>query len=68
MHEHPSTATSWRRPEVLEMLLKDEVELVEVDMCCFGLAANDGYSGALVRKRTKVMTNSHEVARRIERK
>ena len=33
MHEHPSSARSWKRPEVLDMLLKEDVELVEVDMC-----------------------------------
>ena len=69
-HEHPSTATSWSLPEVLDMLLKEDVELVEVDMCSFGMKAADaeGVSEALVRKRTKVMTNSTEVARRIARK
>ena len=67
-HEHPSSASSWSRPEVLEMLLRDDCELVEVDMCDFGLTASDEYGEALVRKRTKVLTNSPEVARRIARK
>ena len=48
--------------------MKDEVELVDVDMCHFGIAASDEYGEALAMKRTKVMTNSHEVARRTERK
>ena len=68
MHEHPSSARSWNLPEVLEMLLKEEVELVEVDMCDFGMTASDEYGEALVRKRTKVLTNSSEVAKRIARK
>jgi hypothetical protein len=50
------------------MLLRDDCELVEVDMCDFGLTASDEYGEALVRKRTKVLTNSPEVARRIARK
>ena len=65
MHEHPSAASSWNRPEVLEMLLKEDVELVEVDMCHFGMVGSDELGEALVRKRTKVLTNSCEVARRI---
>ena len=50
------------------MLLRQDVELIEVDMCSFGMAANDEYGEALVRKRTKILTNSIEVARRVERK
>ena len=68
MHEHPSSASSWSRPEVLEMLLREDVELVEVDMCDFGMTASDEFGEALVRKRTKILTNSAEVARRVARK
>ena len=69
-HEHPSTATSWSLPEVLDMLVKEDVQSVEVYMCHFGLKAEDadGVSEALVRKRTKVLTNASEVARTIARK
>ena len=68
MHEHPSSASSWSRPEVLRMLLRDDVELVEVDMCDFGMTATDEFGEALVRKRTKILTNAPEVARRVARK
>ena len=67
-HEHPSTATSWSMPEVLEMLIKEDVELVEVDMCDFGMKSEDAEGVGLVRKRTKILTNSQEVARRVARK
>ena len=50
------------------MLLKEEVELVDVDMCDFGMTASDELGEALVRKRTKVLTNSAEVAKRIARR
>ena len=53
---------------MLAMLLKEDVELVEVDMCNFGMVASDEYGEALVRKRTRVLTNSADVARRISRK
>ena len=53
MHEHPSSASSWGRPEVLEMLLREDIELVEVDMCDFGLTASDEHGEALVRNAPK---------------
>ena len=67
-HEHPSSASSWKLPVVLEMLLKEDVELIEIDMCDFGMTATDELGEALVRKRTKMLTNSPEVARRVARK
>ena len=35
--EHPCTATSRIMPEVFEMLLKEDIDLVEVGMCDFGM-------------------------------
>ena len=67
-HEHPSTATSWSLPVVLEMLLKEDVDLVEVDMCDFGMKSVDDKGEGLVRKRTKILTNSQEVAKRVARR
>jgi hypothetical protein len=64
-HEHPSSASSWNLPEVLEMLVQEDVDLVEVDMCEFGMVANDELGEGFVRKRTKVMTNAPEVAKRV---
>ena len=62
MHEHPSLASSWNRPEVLRMLLQEDVELVQVDMCDFGMVASDEFGEALVRKRIKILVNADEVA------
>ena len=67
-HEHASTATSWRLPFVLEMLLREDVNLVEVDMCDFGMKSSDAEGEVLVRKRTKILANSDEVAKRAARK
>ena len=50
------------------MPLKEEVELVEVDMCGFGMTAKDEGEEKPVRKRTKILTNSAEVAKRVARK
>ena len=54
---------------MLEMLLRDDVNLVvEVDMCDFGMMSCDAEGECLVRKRTKILTNSDEAARRVSRK
>ena len=49
-HEHPSTSTSWSMPELLEMLLKEEVGLVEFDMCDFGMKSKDAQREGLICK------------------
>jgi hypothetical protein len=53
---------------VLEMLLREDVELVEVDMCNFGMTSSDAEGEGLVRKRTNILTNSPEVAKRVARR
>jgi hypothetical protein len=50
------------------MLLRDDVNLVEVDMCNFGMMSSDAEGEGLVRKRTKILTNSDGVAKRVARK
>ena len=67
-HEHPSMATSWSLPFVLDMLLKEDVNLVEVDMCDFGMKSSDADGEGLVRKRTNILTNLDEVAKQVARK
>ena len=68
VHEHPGTANDWSLPFVLEMFLREDVELVEVDMCNSGMMSSDAEGEGLVRKRTKILTNSPEVAKRVERR
>ena len=50
------------------MLLRDDVNLVEVGMCDFGMMSSDAEGEGLVRKTTKILTNSDEVAKRMARK
>ena len=67
-HGHPSHATYWSSPFVLEMFLREDVELVELDMCNFGMTSSDAEGEGLVRKRTKILINSPEVAKRVARR
>ena len=53
---------------MLKIVLREDVKLVEVDMCNFGMKSSDAKGEGLVRKRTKILTNSDEVAKRVARK
>ena len=65
VHEHPATATSWRMPEVIELMMHPEVGMTTFDMCRFGMTAEkDGKEGP-VQKTTRVISNSREVLKRI---
>ena len=62
--EHPRTATSWEVVQKLKQLLEDpEVEEAVLDMCCYDMkVANDRGEPGLVRKTTRLLTNSLEIA------
>ena len=68
IHEHPAGATSWRMKEVVGLAMLRGVEIITMDMCCFGMVAQvDGGEGP-VRKRTKIASNSREVLKRVNRR
>ncbi len=67
LHEHPHSAKSWEMPEVLKMLTLSEVDTVVCDMCAFGMVIKDQDGEALARKRTRLMSNSPEVLKRVNR-
>eukprot|EP00435_Cladocopium_sp_Y103_P075707 s119_g63.t1 len=60
-HEHPSGASSWQRPCVLELSSAPGVHLVTFDQCRVGLRTPAGDKP--LRKRTTLMTNSLEIQR-----
>ena len=39
LHEHPASATSWSRPELLEFLLHSDAEIITSDMCMYGMTS-----------------------------
>ena len=53
---------------MLETLLREDVELVEVGSCNFGMTSSDAEGEGLVRTRTNIFTNSPEVAKRVARR
>ena len=63
IHEHPHEAKSWGLKCITELLSREGVDTVVVDMCSYGLTSvADGVEGP-ARKRTKIMSNSVEVLR-----
>ena len=65
LHEHPNGATSWMMDEVKELAEMPGVLTTVCDMCAYGLKTRDEKGEALVEKRTKFLTSSPEVCRRI---
>eukprot|EP00435_Cladocopium_sp_Y103_P016186 s3646_g4.t1 len=64
MFEHPARASSWNTPAVRAVLAEPEVQVITVDMCVFGLRSK--VNQIPMRKRTKIMTNSKILAKRLQ--
>jgi len=62
LHEHPWMATSWKLEEIDSIVRMPGVYTVKGSMCSFGMVADDGYGPKPVRKDTGFMTNSWEIA------
>ena len=65
MHEHPNEARSWEEQCVAEIAAMDDVGMVMLDMCAFGMRVETGKLQGPARKRTRVMSNSFEVHKRL---
>ena len=68
MHEHPHSASSWRRQEVIEIMTMPGVGTITIDMCAFGMVATDGDGEAPAKKSTNIMSNSPEVLKSVSRR
>ena len=55
-------------PEILELAANDEVDIATCDMCAYGMRIRDGDGEALVRKTTKLMSNSPEILKRCSKR
>ena len=65
VHEHPCNATSWAEECVAKIAAMDGVDVATVDMCTYGMRVNVGPVQGPARKRTRIMSNSKEVLKRI---
>ena len=66
VHEHPASAKSWAEPSMVRVAALPGVGAATVDMCMYGLRVKDGDTEGLARKSTRLMSNSHEVIKRME--
>ena len=65
MIERPHGAKSWQDVSVERVHRKEGVQQIVIDQRMFGL--RDVESGKLHRKQTRLMLNSKEIARRVEK-
>lgn len=67
LHEHPHQASSWKMPEMVELAAMPTVDMTTCDMCAYGMVAKDKEGTAPAEKRTKLLSNSPEVIKRVGR-
>jgi len=60
LHEHPSQASSWNRPEMIALIGKIGRDKMVGDMCAFGMVQEDAMGIALIKKPTGYLTNADE--------
>ena len=60
--EHPQGASSWKVPEVQELINMDGVVRIDLDQCMFGLTSRDEQGAGLVEKSTRIVTNMPHTA------
>ena len=67
--ERPGGASYWDMPGVQKVAELESVEIVKFDMCQYAMTMVDPLDGKAnsVKKRTKEMTDSPEVARRVSK-
>ena len=70
VHEHPARSTAWKMPELsnlkemVELAMKSEVGLIEMDMCAFGMMSQDEQGDGLVKKEH---SNTEFIGRGVEK-
>ena len=65
IHEHPSEAESWQEDCVTAIAALDGVDIAIVDMCAMGMRVDTGELQGPARKRTKLLSNSQEILKRV---
>ena len=67
LHGHPDEAGSWQEKCIQRLLAKHGVIRTKCDQCMYGLKSKDEKGIGPARKRTRFMTNSPCVARRLSK-
>ena len=68
LHEHPASASSWKEP-VIQHLINNHGGIVTVaHLCQYGMKSKNAYGEGLVKKPTKILTNSIHLSKWLDRK
>ena len=67
LHEHPRSATSWKLKSMGRFEYYADTIYVDANMCQFGMVTNLKGEKGLVQKATTFMTNSFEIASRLDK-
>lgn len=65
LHEHPKPSASWNEPCIQDLAGRDDVFVVQSPMCYWRMLAEDMQGVGHVRKETQYLTNSAELAKRL---
>ena len=65
LHEHPKPSASWNEPCIQDLAGRDDVFVVQSPMCYWHMLAEDMQGVGHVRKETQYLTNSAELAKRL---
>ena len=70
LHEHPAGARSWKLHEVIKVMKRYGVKVVQADLCMFGLTSwgSTKNTKMKVKKSTKFMTNAEALAEELDKK
>ena len=66
IHEHPDGSTAWNAPEVVEFMMRPEVDAAVLLMCAYGMTSTEDIGDGLVKKPSRMISLSPVVRRRIE--
>ena len=59
LHEHPNSASSWKLPEMVELMNQLGIQRSVAHMCRYGMTASDNMGSGRVKKPTGFLTHSN---------
>ena len=65
IHEHPSASTAWKTKDMVEFMMKYDIDVTTIHMCAYGMTSIDERGEGLVKKPTKLMSSSPEVLKKV---
>ena len=66
VREPPEKSKAWDMPEMVDFLLRPDVDSTVLHMCAFSMTSVDEMGEGLVQKATRVMSSSEEVLKQVD--